>query len=484
LFHFHEQPLPEHKQSILFRTHADSASVDNHFQENAMLKGTAPICIIGFFVLALCGALVAAGPGTITTIAGNHNLGPGYGGDGGPPSSAQFRDPQTIVVGTSGNLYIVDGGNNVIRKVTPSGTIAAVLAHGGLDGYTGAAVDGAGDLYALNGTLWKLTPDGTVTALPGGSAGATGVAVDAAGNLYIADRINDVVRKITPGGASTTIAGSGPCPDPELNICYSGDGGPATNAQLLAPWEIALDGSGNLYIADTGNNVIRKVTPGGTISTIAGKYAFVSRTGPVGGDSGDGGPANSAQLNSPYSVAVDVVGNLYIADMGNNVIRKVNPGGTITTIVGNHSQGYSGDSGPAINAQLAAPRGVAVDNAGNLYVVDTGNYVVRKIETVLNLSTAALPVRQIGIAANFHIRGAENACSPSGQTMSSATNCFLGITPMVSASISGGDVLTYSTQCPIGHPDQIPARQQDAYITTPASVMLGDADFKRNSLPR
>ena len=418
-----------------------------------MLRGTTPICIICFFVLALCGALVAAGPGTITTIAGNHNLGPGYGGDGGLPASAQFRAPQNIAVGTSGNLYIVDGGNNVIRKVTPSGTITTVLAYGGLDGYTGAAVDGTGNLYALNDTIWKLTPDGTITALPGGSAGAMGVAVDASGNLYIADRINDVVRKITPGGAITTIAGSGPCPDPELNICYSGDGGPATSAQLLAPWDIALDGAGNVYIADTGNNVIRKVTPGGMISTIAGKYAFVSRTGPVGGYSGDGGPANSAQLNSPYSVAVDVVGNLYIADTGNNVIRKVTPGGTITTIVGNHSQGYSGDGGPAINAQLAAPTGVAIDNAGNLYIGDTGNNVVRKIETVLNLSTAALPLTRPGTAANFRIGSfrivsPKDACSKFGQTMSSATNCFFG------------------------------------YITTPASVMLGDLDFKRNSLPR
>lgn len=449
-----------------------------------MPKETTPICIICFFVFAACGALVAAGPGTITTIAGNHNLGPGYGGDGGPLASAQFSGPQAIAVGSSGNLYIVDGGNNVIRKVTPGGTITTVLAHGGLDGYTGAAVDGAGDLYALNDTIWKMAPNGTITSVPGGSAGAMGLAVDASGNLYIADRVNDVVRKIAPGGATTTVAGSGPCPDPELDICYSGDGGPATSAQLLGPWDIALDGSGNLYIADTGNNVIRKVTPSGTISTIAGKYAFVSPTGPVGGYSGDGGPATSAQLSSPYSVAVDVAGNLYIADTGNNIIRKVTPGGTITTIAGNHGQGYGGDGGPAINAQLAAPRGVAVDDAGNLYVGDTGNNVVREIETVLNLSTAALPTSQLSTAANLCIGVAENAGS-TGQ-MSSATNVFLGISTMVSDGMSGGDLLTYNplNECPIGPPDQEPARQNDGYVPTPAPVMLGGVDFERNSFPR
>ena len=138
----------------------------------------------------------------------------------------------------------------------------------------------------------------------------TGVAVDGAGNLYIADEWNDRVRKVAPGGTITTIAGGNGMPR------FSGDGGPATSAQLNHPSRLALDSAGNLYIADLGNNRVRKVAPGGTIATIAG-------TGASGGSSGDGGPAQNAQLNSPAGVAVDIAGNLYIADLGNNRVRKV-----------------------------------------------------------------------------------------------------------------------------------------------------------------
>jgi sugar lactone lactonase YvrE len=420
------------------------------------------------------GPLIAFAPGIITTMAGNHGLGVGYSGDGGLATSAQFSGPQVVSFDASGNLYIVDGGNNVIRKVTPGGVITTVLAHGGLDGYTGVAVDGAGDLFALNDTIWKMSPDGTITTVPGGGVGVMGIAVDGSGNLYIADRVNDVINKITPGGTITTVAGKGPCADPELDVCYSGDGGPATGAQLLGPWGVALDGSGNLYIADTGNSVIRKVTTGGTITTVAGKYEYVSSLpGPAAGYSGDGGPATSAQLSTPYSIALDGAGDLYIADTGNGLIRKVTPGGTITTVAGNYGlgQGYSGDGGPATGAQLASPRGVAVDAAGNLYIGDTGNNVVRKVDvsdapslsfantdtgaasasqdvTVLNFGNAALTISPISTAANFTLGGSDTSCSSTTQTLSPAASCVLGIefNPSAPGSVSGSVILTDNTQ--------------------------------------
>ncbi len=167
-----------------------------------------------------------------------------------------------------------------------------------------------------------------------------GVAVDAAGNLFIADAGNNRIRKVTPGGVISTVAGNG-------TQGFSGDGGPATSAQLNYPWGVAVDTAGNLFIADTDNNRIRKVTPGGVISTVAGNGTT--------GDSGDGGPANSPSSISPYGVAVDTAGNLFIADTVNNRIREVTPGGVISTVAGNGTEGYGGDGGQATSAQLYQP---------------------------------------------------------------------------------------------------------------------------------
>src|SRR5437867_370527 len=221
---------------------------------------------------------------------------------------------------------------------------------------------------------WAVTPDGIITTVAGsGTGGFSGdrgpavsaqlnfpysVAVDASGNLFIADTLNHRIRKVTPDGIITTVAGSG-------TGGFSGDRGPAISAQLNSDWRGAVDGSGNLFIADTLNHRIRKVTPDGIITTVAGSG--------TGGFSGDRGPAISAQLNSPYSVAVDASENLFIADTLNHRIRKVTPDGIITTVAGSGTGGFSGDGGPAISAQLNAAYSVAVDASGNQFIGDTGN---------------------------------------------------------------------------------------------------------------
>ena len=185
------------------------------------------------------------------------------------------------------------------------------------------------------------------------------------GNLFIADTGNNRIRKVTPAGVISTVAGNGTV------VGYGGDGGPATSAQLHGPYGVAVDAAGNLFIADRDNCRIRKVTPGGVISTVAGNG--------TGGFSGDGGPATSAQLAAPHGVAVDAAGNLFIADYANNRIRMVTPDGIIRTVAGNGTMGFSGDGGPATSAQLFQPGGVAVDAAGNLFIADTFNNRVRKV---------------------------------------------------------------------------------------------------------
>jgi uncharacterized protein (TIGR03437 family) len=303
--------------------------------------------------------------GTISTVAGNGTA--GYSGDGGPATSAQLYRPMGVAVGSTGNLYIADSGNQRIRKVTPDGTISTVAGNG-TQAYSG---DGG---PAISAEL----------SLPGA------VAVDSAGNLYIADTLNNSrIRKVAPDGTISTVAGNG-------IMGYSGDGGPATSAQLNGPWDVAVDSAGSLYIADTWNNRIRKVAPDGTISTVAGS----GTQGPLG----DGGPATSAPLFNPRDVAVDYGGNLYISDASNNRIRKVAPGGTISTVAGNGTQGYSGDGGLATSAQLDVPEGLAVDTAGRVYVADSANKVIRVLAPISCTYSVAPTSLQIPVSGgNFTV---------------------------------------------------------------------------------
>ena len=197
---------------------------------------------------------------------------------------------------------------------------------------------------------------------------------DAAGNIYIADYGNNVIRKISTSGIITTVAGS-------VTPGYTGDGGPATAATLAGPVDVAVDAMGNLFIADNTNNCIRKVNTAGIISTYAGTS--------VAGYSGDGGNADTAEFYSPSAIAIDASGNLFISDAGNNCIRKINPAGIISTVAGDTASGYSGDGGPATAAALYSPEDIAVDNTGNLFIADIGNNVIRKVNTAGIISTYA-----------------------------------------------------------------------------------------------
>ncbi len=204
--------------------------------------------------------------------------------------------------------------------------------------------------------------------------GPSGVAVDLLGNIYISDTYNNRVRKVDPSGIIITVAGTGV-------KGFGGDGGPATSALLAAPSGVALDAEGNLYIADRDNHCIRKVTTTGIIVSVAG-------TGNPG-YGGDGQDALSAELNSPFGIAVDTAGNIYVADTGNNRIRKITPAGIITTVAGNGTQGFSGDGGDALLAQLNAPFGVAVDRAGNIYIADSYNNRIRRVTPSGIITTVA-----------------------------------------------------------------------------------------------
>jgi sugar lactone lactonase YvrE len=346
--------------------------------------------------------------GVISTVAGNGTA--GFSGDGGPATSAQLR-PSGVAVDASGNLFIADSGNSRIRKVTLGGVISTVAGNGtaGFSGdggpatsaglsASGVAVDTAGNLFIAdpgNNCVRKVTPAGMISTVAGNGIGGirnggfsgdggpatsaqlyypSGVAVDTAGNLFIADTLNQRIRKVTSGWVISTVAGNG-------YPGFDGDGRPATVTALNSPSGVAVDTAGNLFIADTYNQRIRKVTPGGVISTVAGNGTL--------GFSGDGNAATSAQLNSPSGIAVDAAGNLFIADASNYRVRKVTPGGLISTVAGNGTLGFSGDGGPATAAQLAYPHGVAVDTAGNLFIADEGNNCVRKVTSGGLISTVA-----------------------------------------------------------------------------------------------
>jgi sugar lactone lactonase YvrE len=324
---------------------SEERSLGGRDQRSARLRRMLPYCAVLVAMAQISvlparaqGPVLRVQPGdTAQRLAGTADT-VGYSGDGSAATSAKLASPAAVAYDSAGNLYIADAQNHVIREVSTAGIVTTV-AGTGVEGFGG---DGGPATAALLDT-------------------PTGVAVDASGNLYIADSHNQRIREVSQG-TITTIAGNG-------TAGFFGDGSAATAAMLFLPQAVAVDPSGNVYIADTGNFRIRKVS-GGTITTIAGDGEQIY--------SGDGGPATSAGLDTPTGVAVDANGNLYIADSHNQRVREVS-GGTIHTVAGNGTLGYSGDSAAAASAALATPRGVSVDASGNLYIADTENNVVREV---------------------------------------------------------------------------------------------------------
>jgi sugar lactone lactonase YvrE len=398
-------------------------------------------CLLGG--LSPCSAQNVTVAPTIATVAGNGTQ--GHTGDGGSATSAELAGPGGMALDSAGNLYIADYYNNVVRKVDTSGNIST-FAGNGTQGYSGdggpatsaelyypagVALDSAGNLYiadSRNSVIRKVDhTSGNITTFAGnhtnghsGDGGPAtsaqlywpdGVALDSAGNVYIAEIYNSDIRKVDhTSGNISTFAGNGV-------FAYSGDGGPATSAALNEPGGMALDSAGNVYIADTNNSVIRKVDSSGIIHTFAGNGGFAY--------SGDGGPATSAALQFPIGVALDSAGNLYIADTSNNVVRKVDTAGIIHTVAGSGAFGYSGDGGPAASAALKGPDGVVLDRAGNLYIADSANNVIRKVNNA---------------PANF---GQVNVGASSAQSVYLSINTALTLTS-VQAS---GDYSVLSNSC-------------------------------------
>ncbi|HXB12324.1 MAG TPA: T9SS type A sorting domain-containing protein [Bacteroidia bacterium] len=289
----------------------------------------------------------------ITTVAGNHAYGAGFSGDGGPATAAEMNIPAHIRCDNSGNYYIGDASNSRIRKVNATGIIST-FAGNGWPGFSG---DGG---PATAAEIWY----------------PYGMATDKAGNLYFADEANNVIRKINTAGIISSVAGYN-----AFGAGYSGDGGQATAAELYNPAGVLVDDSGVIYIADCLNSVIRKVDTHGIIRTIAGNHSLGL------GYSGDGGLATNAEINGPNELAMDKSGNIYFADLGNNVVRKISTAGIITTIAGNGVQGFSGDGGQATAAELWRPSSLAMDSIDQLYICDQENNVVRKIDFFQNITT-------------------------------------------------------------------------------------------------
>jgi sugar lactone lactonase YvrE len=310
--------------------------------------------------------------GSTTAVAGSLSAF-GEHGDGGQAVNAALYQPSGTAVDAKGDIFVADSGDNVVREITADGVIHRFAG-------TGVAGLGFAGPVGFPATLSSLDH-------------SQGVAVDAEGNVFIADTYNNRVVKVTPKGQVVVVAGDGAAG-------YSGDGRLAAFAQLNEPTSVAVDAQGNLYIADASNNVIRRVDARtSVITTVAGDFAADKASDGLGGFSGDGGPATSAQLNDPQGVAVDGAGDLFIADTFNNAIREVTPAGTISTVVNSASAnggiptagGETNNAAPTAS-RLNTPYGVAVDqSAGVLYIADTKNSKIAEVTGLAQTGDAAGP---------------------------------------------------------------------------------------------
>jgi sugar lactone lactonase YvrE len=417
-------------------------------------------------------------PNTTAVIAGSGSCGP-ESGDGGAATSATFSRLWGIAVDSRGDLFISDPANSVIREV---------------DGITGI-IDTIAGIAGSRGH----TPDGAL-AIAATLTDASGMAVDGAGNLYYADGRENLVRRIdASSGILTTVAGNY-----AAGAGYSGDGSLATSAQMYFPLTLAIDSAGNLYIADDGNNVIRKVEAAtGIITTAAGQ-------GPpaIAGYAGDGGPATSALLDDPEGVGVDAAGNIYIADSSNLLIRKINVhSGIITTAAGVYSDGvetYTGDGGAATLAGLSYMQDVTVDPGGNIIIADSDNSAIRKVTaasgiaafgsfavgssspaidvTLTNDGNSEIDLSALLASANFNLSGSDTSCTASS-ALTPGEGCILGIEflPTTTGSLTGtitatdnvGNNATSTQSVALSGTGTAPVATQLALSGVPGTVQFG-----------
>jgi sugar lactone lactonase YvrE len=313
----------------------------------------------------------------VSTVAGS---GPGFAN--GIGAAAQFDLPFGVAIDANGNLYVTDTFNEKIRKITPAGAVSTFagstagfadgsVANAQFDRPNGITVDNNGNVYVAdtsNNKIRKITPAGSVTTLAGSTFGfadgigsavqfrsPSGCVIDVSGNLYVTDKSNQKIRKISPTGVVTTLAGS----------TFGFADGIGTTAQFKSPNGIAIDASGNLYVADSSNHKIRKISPIGIVTTLAGSTQGFSN-----------GVGSGAQFSFPMGITVDTNGNLFVIDNGNNKIRKITPSGVVTTIAGSTNDFADGTGS---NAMFNSPTGITIDNNGNLYVADQSNNKIRKI---------------------------------------------------------------------------------------------------------
>jgi uncharacterized protein (TIGR03437 family) len=458
----------------------------------------------GTWSISGVGATPGGQGGIITTVAGSGPIGYYFGsfsGDGGLATAATLNQPSGVAVDVSGNLYIADTFNFRVRKVSPSGIITTIAGGGN-------PPDGVGD-------------GGLATSA---SLEPSGIAFDASGNLYIADGTNNRIRKVSNSGIITTVAGNGFTPgDYGLTGAFSGDGGPATSAELSGPAGVAVDTSGNLFIADSNNNRIRKVSPSGIITTVAGSGAIGFNNGSF---SGDGGPATSATLWNPNSVVVDAVGNLFIGDSTNDRIRKVSPSGIISTVVavfpgdngvltqlynpagvtvdalgnlliadttgnrvlqasasgvvtnvaGSGTPGdgaFAGDGGQANLALLNQPNSVALDSSGNLFIADTDNNRIREVFAPLNDISTLLSVTSVGNGASFTQAFAPGMLtSVFGTGLSTGSPQMVTTAPLPLTSLSGTSITINGIPAPLLYISATQINLQIPYDISPGTAAL------------
>lgn len=439
--------------------------------------------------------------GIISTVAGNGVA--AYGGDGGPATQASLNQPMGIAIDAQNNLYIADHLNQRVRKVTPAGVMSTFAQ---IESPTDAVFDGSGNLYVSRfcaitkitsagsqqafledpncaslsfperlafreGTAyfadsdqWGVYRKGPQDAWPvrivgrgsffgdGGPAvaaslsGVQGIAVDQEGTVYLADSLtNDRIRKISPNGQIATIAGSGQFSSEDANNI------PALQAQLGYPNDVEIDALGRIYIVDSLNRRVRRIDADGKLRNFAGNGIY--------GYSGDGGAGNAASMRRPSRMAIDSAGNVYIADISDHRIRKVNTAGIISTVAGNGAAGYSGDGGAAVNASLSSPSAVAVDTAGNLYIADQGNRRVRKV-AVNGVITTVAGNGQSGASGDGG--AATNAAigSPSGLAVAANGDLYIAAGALRRVSPSG----RITTEIGLEHPARDVAIGRDGAI--------------------